>query len=176
MRLVAAAVLFALAICLAASHLRAQERQPDFPVPDDVAFRSETIISEGTRMAALVFTPKSPRSEKLPTIVMSHGWGGTAAALRPDAVVFAQAGYLVVAFDYRGWGNSDSRLIQTDKKPEKKDGKLIAEMQEGREVVDPLDQTTDILNAIHWAAGDKQCDPDRIGIWGSSFSGGHAGY
>src|SRR5262249_23929584 len=30
--------------------------------------------------------------------------------------------------------------------------------------------------AIHWAVGDKQCDPDRIGIWGSSYSGGHVVY
>ena len=36
-----------------------------------------------------------------------------------------------------------------------------------------LDQTTDVMNAIHWAVGDKQCDADRIGLWGSSFSGGH---
>src|SRR5262249_37512291 len=111
-------------------------------------------------------------SDKLPTIVMSHGWGGTAAALRPDAVRFARAGYLVVAFDYRGWGNSDSRLVAVGK-PEKKDGKLIAEVKEVREVVDPIDQTTDILNAISWTAVEKQCDKDRIGIWGSSFSGGH---
>ena len=99
----------------------------------------------------------------------------TAAALRPDAVRFARAGYLVVAFDYRGWGNSDSRLVAAGK-PEKKDGKLVAEVKEVREVVDPIDQTTDILNAISWAAGEKHCDKDRIGIWGSSFSGGHVVY
>ena len=127
-------------------------------------------------MAAEVFAPKAPKSEKLPTIVMSHGWGGTAAALRPDAVAFARAGYLVITFDYRGWGKSDSRLILAGNKPEKKDGKLIAEVKEVREVVDPIDQTTDILNAIHWAAGEKQCDPERIGLWGSSFSGGHVVY
>ena len=107
---------------------------------------------------------------------MSHGWGGTAAALRPDAIAFARAGYLVVTFDYRGWGKSDSRLILADKKLEKKDGKLIAEVKEVREVVDPIDQTTDIMNAIHWVVGEKQCDPERIGIWGSSYSGGHVVY
>ena len=37
-------------------------------------------------------------------------------------------------------------------------------------------QTTDILNAIHWAAGEIACDPDRIGIWGSPFAGGHVVY
>ena len=79
-------------------------------------------------------------------------------------------------FDYRGWGKSDSRLILADKKLEKKDGKLIAEVKEVREVVDPIDQTTDIMNAIHWVVGEKQCDPDRIGMWGSSYSGGHVVY
>jgi len=73
-------------------------------------------------MAAEVFSPKGA-NEKLPTILMSHGWGGTAEALRPDAVVFARAGFLVVTFDYRGWGNSDARLIASGK-PTKKDGNL----------------------------------------------------
>src|SRR5262249_54004199 len=91
-------------------------------------------------------------------------------------IAFAKAGYLAIAFDYRGWGKSDSRLILAGAKPEKKDGKLVAEVREVREVVDPIDQTTDILNAINWAAADEQCDPDRVGIWGSSYSGGHVVY
>jgi dienelactone hydrolase len=148
---------------------------PDFKLPADVAYRTADIMSEGTRMAAEVFAPKEPKSEKLPTIIMSHGWGGTAAALRPDAIRFAQAGYLVVAFDYRGWGKSEGRLIAVGK-PEKRDDKLVAEVKEVRGVVDPLDQTTDIMNAINWAVGDKQCDPQRLGLWGSSFSGGHVVY
>jgi dienelactone hydrolase len=165
----------ALAIALAACQLSAQELPPDFQAPDDLSVRSETIASEGTRIAAEVFAPKTPATGKLPTIVMSHGWGGTAAALRPDAIVFARAGYLVVTIDYRGWGRSDSRLIAVGT-PEQQDGKLVAEVKEVREVVDPIDQTTDILNAIHWVAADKQCDPERIGLWGSSFSGGHVVY
>ncbi len=151
------------------------EKKSDFQVPDDLAFRRADILSEGTRMAAEVFAPKAPKTDKLPTIVMSHGWGGRAEALRPDTIKFAQAGYLVVAFDYRGWGNSDSRLVPVGK-PERKDGKLIAEVKEVREVVDPIDQTTDIMNAINWVAGEKQCDKERIGLWGSSFSGGHVVY
>ena len=126
-------------------------------------------------MAADVFAPRSSEKMKWPTIVMSHGWGGTARGLRGDAIKFAQAGYLVVVFDYRGWGNSDSRLVAAGK-PEKKDGKLVAEVNEVREVVDPIDQTTDILNAIDWVAGEKLCDAERIGLWGSSFAGGHVVY
>jgi dienelactone hydrolase len=165
-----------LTLLVAASGLSAQEKPADFKVPDDVTFRTADIRSEGTRIAAEIFAPKNPKSDKLPTIVMSHGWGGIATALRPDGIAFARAGYLVVTFDYRGWGNSDSRLIQTGKKIEMKDGKLIAEVKEVREVVDPIDQTADIMNVIHWVVGEKQCDAQRLGIWGSSFSGGHVVY
>jgi dienelactone hydrolase len=52
----------------------------------------------------------------------------------------------------------------------------MAEVKEIREVVDPLDQTTDLLNAIHWVHGEKQCDTARIGLWGTSYSGGHVVY
>lgn len=127
-------------------------------------------------MSAELFSPQDA-VDKLPTIVMSHGWGGTASSLRPDAVVFARAGYLVVIFDYRGWGNSDARLISTGTPPPIKAGdKLVAEVTEVRGVVDPIDQTTDIMNALHWVQGEPMCDPDRIGIWGSSYSGGHVVY
>ncbi len=161
---------------LTATVVSAQESKPAFRAPEDVTFRTTDIISEGTRMSAEVFAPANSEGKKLPTIVMSHGWGGIAETLRPDAIVFAKAGYLVITFDYRGWGKSDSRLILAGAKPEKKDGKLIAEVKEIREVVDPIDQTADIMNAIHWAVGDKQCDPERIGIWGTSYSGGHVVY
>lgn len=145
-----------------------------FVVPGDVSFRSADIISEGTRMAAEVYSPTDAPS-RLPTIIMSHGWGGEAKDLRPDAIEFARAGFLVVIFDYRGWGNSDARLISASK-PIEDNGKLTAEVREVRGVVDPIDQTADILNAISWTHGYERCDPKRIGIWGSSFSGGHVVY
>ena len=132
-----------------------------FAPPDDVAYRKANIYSEGTRMSAEVFAPKAAVGKKLPTILMAHGWGGNAAVLRGDASAFAQAGYLVVTFDYRGWGESDARIADTPK------GK-----QPVREVVDPLDFGADWLNAVHWLMAEPQCDTERIGLWGSSFSGG----
>jgi dienelactone hydrolase len=163
-------------LALAARIGFAQETKPGFDVPEGVVFRTADIMSEGTRMSAEVFSPAGSEGKKLPTIIMSHGWGGLAEHLRHSAISFARSGYLVVAFDYRGWGKSDARLILAGGKPEKKDGKLVAEVKEVREVVDPIDQTTDIMNAISWSAGDKQCDSDRIGLWGSSYSGGHVVY
>src|ERR1039458_906498 len=164
-----------------------------FAPPEDISFRRANIISEGTRMSAEVFAPKAsadkklptilmahgwggtaallrpdaiafaragylavtfrsaevfaPKAsadKKLPTILMAHGWGGTAALLRPDAIAFARAGYLAVTFDYRGWGDSDSRVILTAPEPrEHPNGRFTAEVQEVREVVDPMDEVTD---------------------------------
>ncbi len=150
-----------------------QRSLPPFVVPDDVTTRKVDIMSEGARMSGEVFCSKALSGKKLPTILMSHGWGGTVAGLRRDASEFAQAGYLVIAFDYRGWGASDSRVILVDRAPmEAGSHRFRAEVQAVREVVDPLDMSADILNAIHWAVGDPQCDMRRIGLWGSSFSGG----
>jgi uncharacterized protein len=143
-------------------------------IPEDVAFRNVDIYSEGTRMAGDVYAAKADAGKKLPTIVMAHGWGGTKAAFRPEAIAFAQAGYLVVAFDYRGWGESDSRVVLVTKREpaEHPNNRFTAEVQEVREVVAPLDMVVDWLNAINWAASDPQCDAARIGLWGSSLSGG----
>ncbi len=146
--------------------------QAPYQAPDDVAFRKADIYSEGTRLSAEVFSPKRPATAKLPSILMAHGWGGTASALRRDAAAFAREGYLVVTFDYRGWGASDSRIILAGPAPSPHTNRFTAEVQEVREVVDPLDMAADWFNALHWLAGEPQCDVNRIGLWGSSFSGG----
>ena len=166
----------ALLLSISTCTILADDDPPKFTPPQDINFRAADIISEGTRMSAEVFSLKETQPKKLPTIIMSHGWGGTAAHLRPDAIVFARAGFLVVTFDYRGWGNSDSRLVVANGKPEEKKGQLVAAVTRVREVVDPIDQTTDIMNAIHWVQGETLCDQNRIGLWGSSFSGGHVVY
>ncbi len=154
-----------------------QQRVVPFTPPGQIDFRRATAVSEGTRIAVELFSLQSNTGKKLPTIIMAHGWGGTAAGLRSVALDFAKAGYLAVTFDYRGWGASDSRVLLTGPAPAERTGtRFTAEVQEVREVVDPFDQTTDWLNVIHWAHGEPQCDTARIGLWGSSYSGGHVIY
>jgi dienelactone hydrolase len=159
------------------SAVRAQQPAQPFTPPDDLDFRKANVMSEGVRLTAELYSPKSAAGKQLPTIIMSHGWGGTVANLRREALDFAHGGYLVIAFDYRGWGASDSRVILTSTAPSKKEGnKFTAEVMEIREVVDPLEQTQDMFNVIHWAMGEPQVDKNRIGLWGSSYSGGHVVY
>ncbi len=166
----------ALVLLAFGSPVRGAAEPAQYQPPEDIVFRKATIISEGTRLAAELFIRKG-NEEALPTIIMCHGWGGVAERLRPDAIAFARAGYFVVAFDYRGWGASEGRVVLTKPLVRGKPGEpVIAEVKEIREVVDPLDQTTDLLNVIHWVHGEKPCDPKRIGLWGTSYSGGHVVY
>lgn len=150
--------------------------QVQWDAPEGITWRAATIHSEGTRLAAEVFALRSNADKKLPCILMAHGWGGTVRGLRRDAVAFARAGYLAVAFDYRGWGNSDPRIILATPSPKGKPDRFQAEVIAIREVIDPVEQGRDWLNALHWLQAEPGCDTERIGIWGSSYSGGHVLY
>lgn len=167
----------ALALVVFAAPVISQQPARAYQPPEEINFRKAAIVSEGSRLAAELFSLKSLDGTKLPTIIMSHGWGGTASLLRDDAVAFAKAGYLVVTFDYRGWGASESRVILAQPAPADRDKRrFTAEVIEVREVVDPLDQANDLQNVIHWVHGEPGCDTSRIGLWGSSFSGAHVVY
>ena len=151
-----------------------------FKAPEDIEFRTASVMSEGVRLHVEMFSPKTLAGKALPTVIQAHGWGGVAANLRRDAIEIAQAGYLVITFDYRGWGESDARLVLTKPSPIKptpgQNQKFTAEVMEQREYVDPLEQVTDWFTVINWAASEAAVDKDRIGLRGSSFSGGHVFY
>ena len=135
-----------------------------------------TIWSDGTRLAGDVFLPKGlAADQKVPAIVLCHGWGGMKSHLNQRiAPQFASAGYAVLAFDYRGWGESDGRLVVRGEMPKPDaDGNVTVKAQLVREVVDPLDQEEDIDAAISFMSGEPHVDAARIGIWGSSLGGSH---
>lgn len=148
--------------------------QRGYRPPEGIEHRQATIVSEGSRLAAECFVSSDKSGQRLPTLILSHGWGGNAAMLRPEAAYFAREGFFVVIFDYRGWGASEGRVVLTEPAPADRKGETFtAEVRELREIVDPLDQTNDLLNVLHWVSGEPNCDPERIGLWGTSYSGGH---
>ena len=78
---------------------------------------------------------------------------------------FAAAGYVVIDYDYRNWGDSDSRLVVRGEMPKPdKDGYVTVKAQSIREVVDPFDQQEDIDAAVSYVHGEPMVDNDRIGI------------
>ena len=107
--------------------------------------------SHGTRCAAWVFRPQ--RAGAHPCVVMAHGFGAVREA-RLDAFAerFAAAGMACVVFDYRCFGASDGQPRQWLSVPR---------------------QLEDYDAAIAFARSLPGIDAQRIGLWGSSFSGGH---
>ena len=109
---------------------------------------------------------------------MTHGWGGERKDLNGSyATKFSLAGFVVLTFDYRGWADSDSRLVIIGEQPAADgDGMVTVQARAIREVVDPVDQNPDILSALDFLSGEPGVDTSRIGIWGTSYSGGHVIY
>jgi len=144
-------------------------------LPQNVEKRAVTIWSDGTRIAGDLYLPKNrDANQKLPAIVFCAGTGGTKSGtggrLGPE---FATKGYVALAFDYRGWGESDSQLMSVDPqaKPDSS-GEMTVKVRPLRWQMNYTDQTEDIRAAISFLMGEPGVDPDRIGIMGSSYGGG----
>ncbi|THD72136.1 CocE/NonD family hydrolase [Phenylobacterium sp.] len=144
----------------------------DYRPPEGIGFKATDFLSENVRLTAQWFWAAGNEGRKLPTVIVAPGWGATAANLRQDAVDLARAGYLVMLFDYRGWGDSDGRVMLADKRPAA-DGAFTAQVRELRGYVDPWEQVEDWFNAFSYAVADPMVDAGRIGVLGSDLSGGH---
>jgi uncharacterized protein len=156
---------------------RAEARAQEYlPLPDNVERKSVIIWSDGTRMAGDVYRPKNlVPADKLPAIVLVHGTGGVKKMAWSNklATAFAQHGYIFLNFDYRGWGESDSKLVMLDAMPEPdKNCLLTVKARAVRWQMDFADQTTDIRNAIALLVGEPNVDRERIGLLGTSYGGG----
>ena len=144
-------------------------------LPTDVERRVISIWSDGTRMAGHLYVPKNKSlSDKLPAVVICAGTGGTkeqtAGRLGP---ILAQHGYIALAFDYRGWGESDSRLMSVDPQPKPDEKKeLTIRVKALRGQMSYAEQTEDIRAAVSYLVGEPGVDTSRIGIWGTSYGGG----
>jgi uncharacterized protein len=108
--------------------------------------------SGGETVRGWLYTPDQA-SERCPVIVMAGGWCYVKELVQPHvAEHFAEAGLAALLFDYRNLGSSDGAR---------------------RQHIDPNAQLEDYRNAISFAETLEGVDPDRIGAWGLSYSGGH---
>jgi len=110
------------------------------------------VSSSGLRLAARVYLPAPERDIKT-GIVFCHGFGGVKEGT-PLGLCdkLALAGYTALSFDYRGFGESEGPR-----------GHLV-----------PQEQTEDAIRAVEFLSKDFGVDPDRLGVYGTSFGGGIA--
>jgi len=110
-----------------------------------------TFDAEGTTLRGWLYRPTG--NTKAPAIIMTHGWSCIKELyLDKYAEAFARNGYAVLAYDHRNFGESDGYP---------------------RQEIDPWQQVRDYRHAITFMQTQPFVDPERIGIWGTSYSGGH---
>src|SRR5437764_2703088 len=108
--------------------------------------------AEGTTLRGWLYRPDG--DGPVPGVVMAHGFSAVKEMyLDSFAEVFAAAGVAALVFDNRNFGASDG---------------------EPRYEIDPWAQVRDYRHAISYLQTVPGIDRDRIGVWGSSYSGGHA--
>jgi len=163
-------------VALALLPLPARASYPEYRLPDDVVARRVTFLSEGTPLVGHLVQTKARLGQRLPTVILCQGTGGLQHYHLAQAVTFARAGYTVMTFDYRGWGESRGRLMPVDRTaPPRRDGQPAAvQAIEVRETVDPVEQTLDVLAVIAFAVGEPEVDASRLGLWGTSLGAGIA--
>lgn len=112
--------------------------------------------SGGLRCAADLYLPGDMKAgEQRAALVIGHGFSLVKSMLAEQAQCFSQAGFVVLAIDYRSFGNSEG---------------------EPRGQLFPLNEAEDFRNAISYLQSRDDVDAERIGIWGASFAGAQASY
>ena len=113
----------------------------------DIEFDAEGVTLRGW------FYPAEGSTGPSPTVVLAHGFSAVKEMYLDDyAATFAAAGLNALVFDNRNFGASDG---------------------EPRQEIDPWAQVRDYRHAITYAGTLSEVDAGRIGVWGSSYPGGH---
>jgi uncharacterized protein len=157
-----------------------------YKMPPGVTAREVVYYSDGVACYAKIFFPKgfsATDGSRTPAIVMGQGWAGTHVSIEKYAARFAENGLVAMTIDYRGWGNSEGyvRLVS----PNNLGGGMERDLSRHQLIENATvwvkrtrllarDQQEDYRNAISFIQGEPGVDPDRIGVWGSSFAGGNS--
>ncbi len=112
--------------------------------------KSVELFSEGVRVSGILRRPD--RDDPSPAIVQGPGWLGLkdSQLYVPYHQALTAAGYAVLIFDYRGFGDSDG------------DGGSLS----------PRLQLEDLKNAVTYLHTRDDIIADRIGVFGSGGTGG----
>jgi len=104
-----------------------------------------------------VFRPAgASRRHRVPMVMHSHGWGGSRATVPSAVAPFLRAGYGVISFDQRGFGQSGGHAYVENPRVEGHDVRRLVRL----------------VSRMPWVQQDGPGDP-RMGAIGGSYGGGY---
>ncbi len=116
-------------------------------------FQDIEFLSDGVTIRGRLYVPAHSDGTRLPAVVMAPGFGGLIQhSAQQYAEAFAQGGLAALIYDHPRFGISDGTP---------------------RQDVDPVLQRRTYRDAISFAQTLDCVAGDRIGLWGSSYGGGH---
>jgi fermentation-respiration switch protein FrsA (DUF1100 family) len=108
-----------------------------------------SFYSEGVKLDGDLFLPDGlAAGERRAGVVLCHGYTGVKDLYLPDnAAVLTKAGYVVLTFDYKGWGKSEGT----------------------RSRLAPFSRVADVQAAMTFLGIQPAVDKTRIGLYGTSY-------
>ena len=112
---------------------------------------SVSFYSEGVRLEGDLYRPDGAGPDDARAgIVLCHGYTGVKSLYLPDnAQVLTEAGYVVLAFDYKGWGASEGPRTR----------------------LAPFSRVADVQAALTFLGTRPSVDPAHLGLYGTSYGG-----
>ncbi len=155
--------------------------EPDYPaleLEDGVEQETVTVWAGGVAMDADLFRPANlSEDDRVPAIILSHGWGGSKRSTDRYGALFAANGMIALCVTQVGWGKSGSHLLQVGTLPDSTGDEAVnASVKSVRKFVDPVQWVASCRAGVDFLLGEPNVDADRIGAWGTSFGGGVAMY
>jgi len=113
--------------------------------------------TEKVRICYSLFRPaRASRTHRVPLILHSHGWGGSRTKDPAAFGRFLKAGYGVLSFDQRGFGESGGHAYVENPAVEGRDVRKLVRL----------------VSRLGWVRQDGRGDP-RLGAIGGSYGGGY---
>ncbi len=113
-----------------------------------------------TAPVAICYTLFKPagasRTARVPMVLHSHGWGGSRTTDPASFAYLLDAGFGVLSFDQRGWGESGGQAQIENPDYEGKD----------------VQKVVDVVARLDWVAKESRHDP-VLGAIGGSYGGGY---
>lgn len=115
-------------------------------------FEEVEFPSEGATLRGRLYLPESQPGAKPPLVIMAHGTSATVTMVVDRyAEAFARAGLAALLYDHRNFGRSEG---------------------EPRQEINPWIQCRGYRDALRFAERLDAIDPERIALWGDSYTGG----